>query len=227
MLWMLATTGFASFEFEAAGKRGRNEASGSQDDDDIDSGDGAGREKNMANIVDQWVSRFKARSCMNRKQQSCSSCMEYANHPSRGLTPVRLASIMQQAEQGNLTAQAELFADMEEKDAHIYAEMSKRKGAILSIDYEIRPPRNPSAEEKSLTAYLTEMVQDIASLDTILIDALDGIGHGYSCQEIEWQILGSEWLPKKSLIVHRVGLTLVALIRMSYACAIIPLTVQR
>ncbi|MBR7793791.1 phage terminase large subunit [Undibacterium sp. FT147W] len=41
MLWMLATTGFASFEFEAAGKRGRNEASGSQDDDDIDSGDGA------------------------------------------------------------------------------------------------------------------------------------------------------------------------------------------
>jgi phage gp29-like protein len=127
--------------------------------------------------------------------------MEYANHPSRGLTPVRLASIMQQAEQGNLTAQAELFADMEEKDAHIYAEMSKRKGAILSIDYEIRPPRNPSAEEKSLTAYLTEMVQDIASLDTILIDALDGIGHAYSCQEIEWQILGSEWLPKE--ITHR------------------------
>jgi len=41
MLWMLATTGFASFEFEAAGKRGRNEASSSQDDDDIDSGDGA------------------------------------------------------------------------------------------------------------------------------------------------------------------------------------------
>lgn len=41
MLWMLATTGFASFEFEVAGKRSRNEASGSQDDDEMDSGDGA------------------------------------------------------------------------------------------------------------------------------------------------------------------------------------------
>jgi len=156
----------------------------------------------MANIVDQWGKPIQSEILHEPQTAKLQQLhMEYANHPSRGLTPARLASIMQQAEQGNLTAQAELFADMEEKDAHIYAEMSKRKGAILSIEYEIRPPRNPSAEEKSLTAYLTEMVQDIASLDTTMIDALDGIGHGYSCLEIEWQMLGKEWLTKE--INHR------------------------
>ncbi|MFZ6655654.1 DUF935 domain-containing protein [Undibacterium sp. TJN19] len=126
---------------------------------------------------------------------------EFAQHPSRGLTPARLANILEGAEKGNLMAQAELFADMEEKDGHLYAEMSKRKTAIQSIDWEIRPPRNPSAEEKSLAAYLTELVQDIPKWDTVLFDAFDGIGHGYSCQEVEWQLLGKEWFPKA--ITHR------------------------
>jgi phage gp29-like protein len=29
-----------------------------------------------------------------------------------------------------------------------------------------------------------------------LFDAMDGVGHGYSCQEIEWHQLGNLWLPK-------------------------------
>ncbi len=128
---------------------------------------------------------------------------EYANHPSRGLTPARLAAIMQQAEQGHLMAQAELFADMEEKDAHLFAEMAKRKGAIQSIDWEIKPPRNASAAEKSLADYLTELAQDLPSFDNVMFDALDGVGHGYSCQEIEWQMLGKEWFPKA--ITHRLA----------------------
>ncbi|MFZ6675389.1 DUF935 domain-containing protein [Undibacterium sp. Xuan67W] len=127
--------------------------------------------------------------------------MEYANHPSRGLTPQRLASILQQAEQGNLIAQAELFADMEEKDGHLYAEMNKRKRAILTIDWEIRPPRNPSAAEKAQAAYLTELVQDFPAWDNLLLDALDGIGHGYSCIELEWMQSGKEWLIKEAM--HR------------------------
>ncbi|MDO8180164.1 MAG: DUF935 domain-containing protein [Undibacterium sp.] len=127
--------------------------------------------------------------------------MEYANHPSRGLTPARLASILQQAEQGNLLAQAELFADMEEKDGHLYAEMNKRKRAILTIDWEIRPPRNASAAEKKQADYLTELVQDFPSWDNLLLDALDGIGHGYSCIELEWLLTGKEYLVKAAF--HR------------------------
>ena len=54
---------------------------------------------------------------------------EWADHPSRGITPQRLARVMEEAEQGNLIAQSDLFMDMEEKDGHIMSEMSKRKRA--------------------------------------------------------------------------------------------------
>lgn len=156
----------------------------------------------MATILDQYGNPIQ--SAILKEPQTAKLMqlhMEFANHPSRGLTPVKLASIMQQAEQGNLMAQAELFADMEEKDGHIFAEMGKRKGAIQSIDWEVRPPRNPSADEKSVAAYLTELCQDLPGWDKMLFDAFDGIGHGYSCQEIEWHMLGKEWFPKE--INHR------------------------
>ena len=52
---------------------------------------------------------------------------QYPAHPSRGLTIRRLPRILQEAEQGYLSAQADLFEDMVEKDGHIFSEMSKRK----------------------------------------------------------------------------------------------------
>lgn len=126
---------------------------------------------------------------------------EFASHPSRGLTPARLARILEDAEQGDIRAQHELFMDMEEKDAHIYSEMSKRRHALLNVDWDIVPPRNASATEKKLAGYLKELLQDVPNFEDVILDALDAIGHGFSCQEIEWEMLGSEWLPKA--IYHR------------------------
>ena len=122
---------------------------------------------------------------------------EFATHPSRGLTPSKLAGILQDAEFGQLTAQADLFADMEEKDAHIFAEMSKRKRALLTLDWDIVPPRNASKQEEDDAAWLREVVQDMEDFDDVLLDLLDAIGHGFSAMEIEWQLTGREWLPGK------------------------------
>lgn len=126
---------------------------------------------------------------------------EFASHPSRGLTPIKLARILEAAEQGDIRAQHELFMDMEEKDAHIYAEMGKRKRALLTVDWDIVPPRNASATERKLAGYAKELLQDTPNFEDVILDALDGIGHGFSCQEIEWELLGNEWLPKQ--ITHR------------------------
>lgn len=122
---------------------------------------------------------------------------EFENHPSRGLTPARLASILEGAERGNLVAQAELFADMEEKDAHIFSEMSKRKRALLKLDWQVVPPRNATAEEKKEAEWLTEKLLDIANLEDVMLDALDGIGYAYSCQELEWELVEREWMVKE------------------------------
>ncbi len=125
----------------------------------------------------------------------------FAGHPSQGLTVAKLARIMESAELGAIIAQHELFLDMEEKDAHIYAEMSKRKRALLTVDWDIVPPRNPSAKEKKAAAYLKELLLDVPNFEDVILDALDAIGHGFACLEIEWQLLGSEWMPKA--ITHR------------------------
>jgi len=125
----------------------------------------------------------------------------FAGHPSRGLTPAKLARIMEAAEQGDIQSQHDLFLDMEEKDAHIFAELSKRKRALLTVDWDIAPPRNPSAKEKKAAVYIKELLQDVQNFEDVIQDALDAIGHGFACLEIEWQMLGAEWLPKA--ITHR------------------------
>ena len=74
--------------------------------------------------------------------------------------------------------------------------MGKRKRALLTVDWDIVPPRNASATERKLAGYAKELIQDVPNFEDVILDALDGIGHGFSCQEIEWERLGSEWLPK-------------------------------
>ncbi|SFF13531.1 DUF935 domain-containing protein [Nitrosomonas sp. Nm166] len=125
----------------------------------------------------------------------------FAGHPSRGLTPAKLARIMESAEQGDIQSQHELFMDMEEKDGHIFAEMSKRKRALLTVDWDIMPPRNPSAKERKSATYIKDLLTDVNNFEDVIQDCLDAIGHGFACLEIEWQMLGSEWLPKN--INHR------------------------
>lgn len=119
---------------------------------------------------------------------------QFAGHPSRGLTPVKLARILEDAEQGNITAQHELFMDMEEKDTHIFAEMSKRKRAILKLDWDVVAPRNASRAEQDAAAYARELIQDMADFEDMLLDLLDAVGHGFAALELQWQLLGKEWV---------------------------------
>ncbi len=111
---------------------------------------------------------------------------EFANHPTRGLTPSRLAQILEDAERGDLTAQCDLFEDMEEKDGHIMAELGKRKRAILGLEWNIKPPKNAKAEEEKQAALVQEIIEDIPNFEDVLLDMADAIGYGYACLEIEW-----------------------------------------
>lgn len=127
---------------------------------------------------------------------------EFENHPSRGLTPARLAEILIAAEQGSLIDQAELFIDMEEKDAHIAAELSKRKMAVKKLDWCLEPPRDATAAEKNNTELLENLIRDELDLGMIRMDMLDAIGHGYSCIELGWARNAQNlWFPND--IQHR------------------------
>ncbi len=111
---------------------------------------------------------------------------EVALHPSRGLTPQRLARILQRAEQGDIIAQCDLFDDMEEKDTQIFSELSKRRRSVMGLDWQLLPPRDASASEKRQTQALDSLMRDTLDMEKVLFDLTDAIGKGFSALEIEW-----------------------------------------
>lgn len=112
---------------------------------------------------------------------------EFADHPSAGLTPAKLAGILRDAEQGNLIAQCWLAEDIEEKDGHIAAELFKRKMAMSTVPFTIEPPSNPSEDEKADAANINDMLRDIEDWEDLLFNMADGINKGFSNIEFEWQ----------------------------------------
>ncbi|MCH8500161.1 MAG: DUF935 domain-containing protein [Marinobacter sp.] len=117
---------------------------------------------------------------------------EFADHPSRGLTPAKLARILEEAEQGNLISQARLAEDMEEKDAHLFAELSKRRRALLGLNWDLRPPKDATAQEKVWTASIEGMIRDM-DWEGMVYDASAAILYGYACLEYDWERSDGQW----------------------------------
>ena len=127
---------------------------------------------------------------------------EVGNHPSRGLTPSKLAQILDQAEQGDVIAQYELFEDIEEKDGHVFAEMDKRRRAVSQLEWQIVPPDNPTPKEKDAAAALQSLLAALDDFEAMLFDTTDAIGKGFACLEFDgWHRVDGDWLPRA--IDHR------------------------
>jgi len=155
----------------------------------------------MVAILDQTGQPIRSRELAEPQTAGIATLHQsVALHPVRGLTPARLANILEAAEQGDLSAQADLFEDMEEKDTHIFAEMSKRKRALLTLDWDIAPPRGATAAEERLADTARELLAAV-EIEDLILDMADGIGHAFACLEIAWARQGGRWLP--GAIEHR------------------------
>lgn len=118
----------------------------------------------------------------------------YGSYPSAGLTPARLAAIFREADQGDVTRQAELFEEMEEKDLHLAGIFQTRKLAAAGLEWEILPASD-SPEDKKIAAAAEEMIGYIENWDDALADMLDAVGKGFAVSEIMWKISeGMVWI---------------------------------
>lgn len=151
----------------------------------------------MPQIVDQYGNPLK-REALKTPQtvRLAEMYRQYPVHPSSGMTIRRLPRLLRAAEQGDLGAQAALFADMEERDGHIFAEMEKRKNVLLTLDRTIAPPRNATAAEKSAAAAVTEWFSGIMDIEDVILNGMSAIGHGFSCQEIRWATVEKILIPQ-------------------------------
>lgn len=112
---------------------------------------------------------------------------EFAEHPSKGLTPAKLYSILEAAEKGDLKAQHELFDDMEEKDPQIAADLGKRRQLAAELEWQIVPPEDANAAEKKAAEFCAEVFGGL-EVEDLIIDLGAGIGHGWSCLELPWAL---------------------------------------
>ena len=115
-------------------------------------------------------------------------------HPAIGLTPLKVHALLTQAEAGNMNAMLALFEDMEERDLHLLAEMSKRKRTVAKLDWSIKAPKNADANEQKYTDAISELIGIIENFEDIITNSLDAIGKGYSCHELHWVREGNVWL---------------------------------
>jgi phage gp29-like protein len=151
----------------------------------------------MGQLIDIYGNPL-SKSTLKEQQSETDAMlrMQWAEHPSKGVTVQRLYAMFREAEQGYLTRQSDFFTDMEERDGHIFAELSKRRRAVMSLDWSIVPPRNATAREKDMAAAAAEWFEDLPDFETLIFDMLDAIGHGFSPVEIEWERADNTWLPK-------------------------------
>jgi len=151
----------------------------------------------MIKTLYDWLGRAVRRNRLDQEQTARIAALrhDFADHPSRGLTPARLAQILDDAEGGDLTAQCDLFEDMEEKDPHIFTELAKRKRVLLGLDWTLEPPRDATAAERKAAEAVTEWLGDLENFEDLLFDLADAIGKSYSCVELAWRREGVLLLP--------------------------------
>lgn len=115
----------------------------------------------------------------------------WSGYPSNGLVPERLARIFKEADSGDMLRQAELFEEMEEKDAHLASQFQVRKLAVQGLAWEITPA-GEDPKSKEVAARCRDFLEGLADLDEHILDLLDALAKGYSMMEILWDVSGGE-----------------------------------
>lgn len=118
------------------------------------------------------------------------------DHPSAKITPSKLKQILEDAENGDIQAQHQLFMDIEEQDSSIAANIMTRKRSVLTLDWRIVEPRNATPAEEKLQAEIDELFYQYPNLEDLFMDLMDAVGHGFSALEIQWAQVNGKWIPK-------------------------------
>jgi phage gp29-like protein len=124
-----------------------------------------------------------------------------ASGVSRGLTPDELAAILTQAEQGDLTRQAQLFEEIEEKDSYLASLIQTRKNSILGLDWNVRPA-DDSSEAQRIADEVRSFLYGL-DLEDLMLDLLDAIAKGISVVTLGWKYRGGRYDLDQTYWVHQ------------------------
>lgn len=147
-------------------------------------------------IVDQFGKPIKR---ANLSKELARSSLTGVRHTwgtatvSNGLTPQRLAAILQAADTGDHYAYLSLAEEMEERDAHYGSVLRTRKLAVSGLDITVESASDDPRDLALADAVREQVIK--AEFSDAVDDLLDALGKGYSVVEIIWQ-RGEFWQPE-------------------------------
>jgi len=119
------------------------------------------------------------------------------DYPSDGLTPRRLANILHDADAGDVAQAMQLFEEMEEKDAHLYAVAGKRRLALTGLPWTVVSAADvvdgvDRALADEAADYCRRALTRLESFDEALQHLALALGRNISLAELVWEIQGGE-----------------------------------
>jgi phage gp29-like protein len=108
-----------------------------------------------------------------------------STYPSKGLTPERLASLLREADNGDVYRQMELFEEMLEKDGHLQALFQARRLAVTRRNYNIIPASEDS-KDLEIADEVDKMIKRIKGWKNIVGDILDCVPKAFSVCQLMW-----------------------------------------
>jgi phage gp29-like protein len=150
----------------------------------------------MARIVDQFGNPVDI-GRLSEPQMADTAWLrrEFDTHPAKGLTPERLASVLLRGEQGDWVAQIDLAADIEERDGHAYAELSKRRMSIAALEWTVSAPKGATPAETAQAEQLQEWLEALPDFEDVLLQMMDGVLYGLAAHAITWRQDGRLRMP--------------------------------
>ncbi len=122
------------------------------------------------------------------------------DYPGVGLTPSRLAAVLREADDGSLSTAMQLFEEMEEKDAHLYAVANTRRLALTGLEWEIvsaadvRGGVDRGAADEA-AAFSRGVIESIGTFDETLQHLSLATGRNISIAEIVWDFVSGSLAP--------------------------------
>lgn len=118
-----------------------------------------------------------------------------SGYPGDGLNPVRLASILREADMGHAIRYLELAETIEERDLHYAGVLGTRRRSVSQLDLNVE-----AASDKPEDVARAEMITRWLKRDELveeIFDILDAIGKGRSHTEVMYDRSEGQWEPAR------------------------------
>lgn len=112
------------------------------------------------------------------------------------VSPDRLFHILHRAAAGDQEQYLTLAMEIEERYLHYASQLATRKNAVCGTEIEVVPGDASERAQQVADAFKANVVDDDCFHD-MLMQALDALGKGYSCQQIHWDTTRRPWAPRE------------------------------